>query len=125
MNPWDNGTESFCLFFLPAVLGGEGGPPKPPVQAFMLFCSEKRGDAMKELATSDGKGDEEIEEPEDDEDEDEEGSKKKSKGGGMAANAAIVKKLGAMWAAASADEKATFEAQVAKQKEVGADTRQV
>lgn len=80
---------------------------------------------MKELATSDGKGDEEIEEPEDDEDEDEEGSKKKSKGGGMAANAAIVKKLGAMWAAASADEKATFEAQVAKQKEVGADKRQV
>ena len=79
---------------------------------------------MKELATSDGKGDEEIEEPEDDEDEDE-GSKKKSKGGGMAANAAIVKKLGAMWAAASADEKATFEAQVAKQKEVGADKGQV
>ena len=129
---------------LPTLLkGGEGGPPKPPVQAFLLFCNEKRADAIKELATGaagadsaktesapkEKEGDEEMEdpeepeEPEDEEDEDEEGGKKKGKGGkggkggGMAANAAIIKKLGAMWATASAEEKPKFEERVAKEKE--------
>ena len=131
-------------FESPTLLkGGEGGPPKAPVQAFLLFCNEKRAEAIKELATGaradstkdsapkEKEGDEEMEdpeepeepeEPEDEDDEDEEGGKKKGtggkggKGGGMAANAAIIKKLGVMWATASAEEKAKFEERVAKEK---------
>ncbi|CAK9056563.1 Poly [ADP-ribose] polymerase 1 (PARP-1) (ADP-ribosyltransferase diphtheria toxin-like 1) (ARTD1) (DNA ADP-ribosyltransferase PARP1) (NAD(+) ADP-ribosyltransferase 1) (ADPRT 1) (Poly[ADP-ribose] synthase 1) (Protein poly-ADP-ribosyltransferase PARP1) [Durusdinium trenchii] len=138
--------SSMQMKLVSCVKGGEGGRPKAPVSAFMLFCSAKREKVAEEVAQStesakkgedeEDEAPEEPEEPEDDVDEDEDededdedGGKKSKKGkkgkkakkggskGGMAAMAAIVKKLGAMWASAQAEEKATFEAEAAKQKE--------
>ena len=92
--------------------------------------SAKKGEDEEDEAPEEPEEPEDdVDEDEDEDEDDEDGGKKSKKGkkgkkakkggskGGMAAMAAIVKKLGAMWASAQAEEKATFEAEAAKQKE--------